>query len=679
MIIRKLTLNDFGVFAGQQELDLSPRGYQGGRQNPIILFGGMNGSGKTTILEAVRLCLYGRASLTKKVSNKEYQEYLRGLIHRYPPFALNSSSAAIKLEFEYGNGEGAELFVIERLWLDNGEGIDETLKVYRNGCLLSELEADYWQDFVQDLIPQGIAQLFFFDGEHIQQLAYGEKGDTRLAESINNLLGLDLVDRLQADLNIYVRRQKKSSEEGEIQKQILNLESRKNELEAKLRELEQVLASKKMEIDELTSQIALLEQRLSQRGGLWIKDREALHEQKARLSQAIETVRNQIREQCAGLYPFSLIPELCLQVSEQLVNEGHHRHWDALHRQLGTIAEKVASQTKLYISKLPGAPKPLASKIAEFVKTSITNQDSPEGSADIQLIHDLSPSLQTELMSMLTQIIGDVPEGMKTLSSAMERSIRDLEKIERKIQRIPPEEAVKPIIDDLSEANKLLGSFQSETSALGVQISSLKFQIQETLRGMKKLYDRLDEREDIADRISLANKVGGVLTEFISQVRRKKLRELEQCFSSIFNNLARKEDVLSEVKIHQEDFSVTLYNRHAVQIAKNQLSAGEKQIYAISLLWALSKVSGRPLPVMIDTPLGRLDSDHRRHIVENYFPRASHQVIILSTDTEIDQHYFEVLTPEISHAYHLEYNNKDGSTSIKEGYFWEHKEVVKCG
>ena len=67
------------------------------------------------------------------------------------------------------------------------------------------------------------------------------------------------------------------------------------------------------------------------------------------------------------------------------------------------------------------------------------------------------------------------------------------------------------------------------------------------------------------------------------------------------------------------------------------------------MLWALGRTSGRPLPVIIDTPLARLDSDHRRLLVENYFPQASHQVILLSTDTEVDQLYFDLLNPP-SHA-----------------------------
>ena len=60
--------------------------------------------------------------------------------------------------------------------------------------------------------------------------------------------------------------------------------------------------------------------------------------------------------------------------------------------------------------------------------------------------------------------------------------------------------------------------------------------------------------------------------------------------------------------------------------------------------------------MIIDTPLGRLDSEHRGRMIEHYFPNASHQVIVLSTDTELDKQNFEKLSPHVSHAYHLVYN-----------------------
>ena len=77
----------------------------------------------------------------------------------------------------------------------------------------------------------------------------------------------------------------------------------------------------------------------------------------------------------------------------------------------------------------------------------------------------------------------------------------------------------------------------------------------------------------------------------------------------------------------------------------------------------------RPLPTAIDTPLGRLDSGHRGHLVERYFPFASHQVLLLSTDEEIAGDYLERLSPWIGRIYALEFDDAAGATRISEGYF----------
>ena len=119
-----------------------------------------------------------------------------------------------------------------------------------------------------------------------------------------------------------------------------------------------------------------------------------------------------------------------------------------------------------------------------------------------------------------------------------------------------------------------------------------------------------------------------------------------------------------------------LFNHDDHEIPAARLSAGERQLLAVSMLWGLGQAAGRPLPVVIDTPLSRLDSSHRRHLVERYFPRASHQVLLLSTDEEIDEELFEALSPTIGHMYHLTHDDAIGATSIKPGYFWE--EAALC-
>ena len=110
-------------------------------------------------------------------------------------------------------------------------------------------------------------------------------------------------------------------------------------------------------------------------------------------------------------------------------------------------------------------------------------------------------------------------------------------------------------------------------------------------------------------------------------------------------------------------------NENSEEVNKASLSAGEKQLMVIALLWALAICSKKKLPVIIDTPLSRLDSAHRVALIETYFPQASEQTIILSTDQEIDEKYYEIMKDNVGDEYTLNYSDSTKATTIQNGYF----------
>ena len=207
--------------------------------------------------------------------------------------------------------------------------------------------------------------------------------------------------------------------------------------------------------------------------------------------------------------------------------------------------------------------------------------------------------------------------------------------------------------------------------------------LEEHKRSLRKAIDITRKLDKISENLSLdeksdrvlvyADKSRSLLKDFSQELAKRKVHDLEQEFIESFHRLARKDDISLSAEIDPNTFAVRLIDENQQEIDKNDLSAGEKQIYAISILEALGKTSGRKLPIIIDTPLGRLDSKHRENLINNYFPTASHQVIILSTDTEVDESFYSDLSTSISHAFKLDYDSRSGSTSAKEGYFWRSK------
>lgn len=129
--------------------------------------------------------------------------------------------------------------------------------------------------------------------------------------------------------------------------------------------------------------------------------------------------------------------------------------------------------------------------------------------------------------------------------------------------------------------------------------------------------------------------------------------------------------MVARIAIDPETYRIQLFDRSNSTFPAKRLSAGERQLLAIGLLWGLARTSGRPVPIVIDTPLGRLDSSHRVNLVESYFPNVSHQVLLLSTDEEIDEKHLGRLRDHISHAYLLHHDDHNGGTTVDDGYFWE--------
>ena len=127
--------------------------------------------------------------------------------------------------------------------------------------------------------------------------------------------------------------------------------------------------------------------------------------------------------------------------------------------------------------------------------------------------------------------------------------------------------------------------------------------------------------------------------------------------------------MFERIEISPVDYRLSLFDFSGNQVPSHQLSAGERQLLAVSILWGLSRASGRSLPAIIDTPLGRLDGHHRNKLVKNYFPKASHQVILLSTDQEIDEDLYSKIQKVTSQEYLIEYSQEHQSSEFQRGYF----------
>lgn len=664
MIIDSLSVLDFRVFSGGHNFDLVPK-IKRGKHAPIILFGGLNGGGKTTILSALKLALYGKGVLGAAASVADYHQYLRDCIHRAHNSIVKPTRAAVELTFRYAQHGTISSYHLTRDWYTDHAGkVKEGLIIARDGQPLSELSYDQAQSFLNELIPLGVSELFFFDGEKISSLAEETSGDA-LRDSINKLLGLDLIERLDSDLLTLIRTRSVKKASDERQSKVREAERSYKLLQGQLEEFREKYLSLHLDISETTNQLTKIAGSIAARGGAWSASRQAESANLDTLIGQKQAIEHTLQDLLSGLLPLAITKKINEQLLIQLEDEQRAAKAQLLNEYLERQHEKFFSAIETELA-LPVDKR----SVLESIFTRTFGAEASCAQTSKPQVHEISDRHRSGIEHRIRADLPALRQKASELSSQLHAIDLAVEGAGENIARAPDEQVLIPLF---TEQGKLQGRLSALTEQKDEIISTCKpllNQMSQLARRLDDLHAEIAHASEEERLLSLATKAKGVLKEFSSRARIEKLKELELQFFSSFNGLARKEERHLNINIDPESFEVTLIDDQTGVIRKDELSAGEKQIFAISILEALARTSGRSLPVVIDTPLGRLDSVHRKKLVENYFSKTSHQVIILSTDTEIDHGFYEGLQNSISHSYHLEYCSDSRSTHVQEGYFW---------
>lgn len=659
MILNSLTMNDFQIFKGNHTIDLAPR-LKNKKRRPIILFGGLNGSGKTTTLTAIRLALYGKQALGSSVSNKAYEQYLTECIHHAKDSLVQANSSSIELSFNYSQYGDLKTYIIKRAWNVSKKKLIEKLSIFEEDRELVELSQDQCQGFLNELIPLGVSELFFFDGEKIADLADDVNG-LNLGDSIKKLLGLDVIDTLRADLGIYIRSNSDLGYRNSEIEQISNLEMQAQNTEKKAEKiLEEILDLKPM-LFELSSNIEKIESNILAQGGGWANSREKEIARRDQLLIDKQRITKELQELISGSFPISFAPKISKRCISQLREEGDAQ----AKKEISTRVQDRINRIKVAFEK-----KSVSNENMKIVENSFRDLTSPINSTPV--IHDKSMSQIQYIESVINESKNKEQKKANRLVESLESIELELDRLGANIARSPDEKKLEPLMEQL----KL---YQEKEKAAIIKKTELKELYKSNIRQAIEFTRQLDRISQSALQLKEKNRAviyaqsaRDILKSFSQRITEQKIEDLENEFCNSYQRLARKDDTLINAKIDPKNFSVSLLDKNGELIDKNRLSAGEKQIYAISILEALAKTSGKKLPIIIDTPLGRLDSKHRKNLIQNYFPHASHQVLILSTDTEVDEAFYKELSASISHAYKFEYDSEIGCSTPVQGYFWKH-------
>ena len=661
MKLNRLVITDYGPYNGTNELNLSTT-----NDKPIVLFGGMNGAGKTTLFNAIQICLHGRSAFAERISRQEYHSRIRSKLHTSN--GEKADEASIKLAFEYGNLGDTEEYVVERRWRNRGKSLEESLDIMRNGSKLTDLREDNWEDFLKELIPPGISQLFFFDGEKVQELASAIEEGNDFEEALLSLLGLDLVERLDADLSIYLSSKLDESGHEEIAEEIESLRHKKADLEAEYDQLEEKIERKRREMDEITERIDKKETKLAQEGGAFAKERNSLKQRRKELDEEIEDLEEQIREVGRSTYPFALVPNLCQEVVDQLRTEQKAKTEAAAKARVVDELDELATDDELWADfDLPDEQAP---DVVQRLQFELAEKFETDDDSVPRLSKDFSDRQQDQMHRLVDNALNDVPEKLQQLTERLEQLNRERQNTVQQLQRAPEQSVISPILEDINELNQEQGKLQNKIEQHVDRLETLETKISQLESDLEKKEDQLENLEDVSERAELAGRTRKAVQDYQEALVRKKLQRLESVLTDRYLQLTNKNELYDNIIVDPDELTIEIETVNGNRKDQSELSAGERQIFATAMLWALAEISDRPLPFIIDTPLGRLDKEHRSNLVDRFFPAASHQVLLFSTDTEITEDYYERISDDIAHEYHLQHGSYNGQTEIKSGYFW---------
>lgn len=639
MYIRRLELFNFGVYAGKNEFVFTSN-------KPVVLIGGMNGHGKTTFLEAILLSLYGSNSPAYKEQKKTYGSYLKSFVNK----SDGTLFSYVLLDFEVSPEERYE---IKRLWTGKKQ-CEETICVKRNGEDNPFL-ASNWAMFVENILPNALSKFFFFDGEKIAEMST-EENDSQVKESIKALLGINVLDTLENDLSRNLKKNKAKDGYVKLEKEIDSLKEKKEVLEnqcAGFQEKLQIATQKELEIrtkiEELRHQYAI-------QGGDAINKRQDLIQDKAIITSEFNAISEKLIGIASSSLPLALVEDMLCDIKLQAIDD----KYDRLVRESVKMIEDKAVQ---YISNT----KTSGDSIRGFI--DYLKQDVEEDFCDIyglsdHAIYQLNQLTEDELRCEKV----DVASLINNKSALNDRLLEITSYLSLDIN----ERELKGLLSSIDKEEERLEALREETIKIGDMFHDSNLSLQsvtsELNRKVETYLSEVETNDDDARRKKYSNIAILILDKYKIELQKNKTERLANTITECYKQLANKKNLINRIEMDPATLDLIYLSSEGEEIQKGRLSAGEKQLVVISTLWALAICSKKKLPVIIDTPLARLDSRHREALVKTYFPNASDQTMILSTDSEINAKYYDMMKESVGDEFTLEYNEKTRSTTVKKGY-----------
>jgi DNA sulfur modification protein DndD len=648
LTINQVSIENLGPFRDKQFFDLS---IKSGR--PVILVKALNGSGKTTLLTALQVVMYGYKAINQ-TRRSEYDQLITGL-QRHD--ATGNSAIELTLSVEIGSNE--KIITIRREWIKRGKSLVEDFSVSSDGILDVDF-TENWDEFINGILPVELVNLFLFDGEKIESLANPERLPALLKRATEVFLGLGGIDALANDLRAIERRagsfkKDKSKEFAEMRTQVDAFSAEIAVVTERIAILSQQHASAQVNLD-------IAQRKLddftveAKRKGL------NAYQQAANLQAAVKAaeLKNiEARDEVVSALEDPLLPLSWLGP----LWSHYKKQWQ--------IDEKAKNSGLLLDA--------FSKRDERILKLFFENSENNNSLLESLLKNDLL-QFQDAAKFVPVLILGENPEtidvGLNKAINRLENSVSniskvkfDFEKSQDLVREIPAEQQLSDVFEELQNRTKTVADGESKLQEIDTLLSDVnknKVHLEARLNSaLQRL--RLEFKNDSLEIKSLeaAERAKKTLLIFRERLLASKASWLAEMITIEFRQLLRKRNLISKVLVEPTTYAVSIEDSAGHILPMERLSAGERQLLAISVLSALIRERKGRFPVVVDTPLARLDRKHREALIHTFFAKVSHQVLVLSTDEEVEGNAYEALKKHMNREYELSFNDETRNSIAK--------------
>ena len=691
MKIKKITLCNVGPYSGENIFDINCDS----KEKNIILIGGKNGAGKTTFFSSLRACLYGYKAYGYENNNQRYFDEIYKLINDNEK-GKNNGYAKVELTLLFDDGMYNNEYIIRREWNLNERKITEDYNISLNGKTLEGDELVDFENYLLHIIPPNLFKFYFFDGEKISEIFLQNNQDNSFKNAFLTMTGYDNIDLM---IRNFKRNVSNKTKDNSIAKRYFELQSEIENMQANLVELRNKRESQETSIIEVEDDIAKLEKDYEKDGGLSVEkwkeyNKEIINEEAKREEY------HRVRKDLANTeIPYIILNEKLKKLKEQIEDE------DKLSMKLAVM--KLINKESL--KKLIGNvfDKKVQDKLIDKICSYIDEKTKVE-SDNIFILLGLSNQEKGEVLSQIEKHNNFDKSIILKLYEEIKKSLSKTQRIRKTLE--------KSNIEHYEEFLKVKQNFLNTKSELYETLNLLDVEMakmqthleieQEVFKKVKKEYEEVLKTmsvNDISSRALLA------LEKISEELLRSQIDKVENNFKKIFSKIINKKDFIDGIYI---DEKLNIYPYKNVRVSKDKIeklmndkkdiidvvgtrgkeiiekhinddkdyidlpmeitspfSQGERQVYIMSIYFALMQISRVDVPFVIDTPFARIDKEHRSKIVKYFFTKLKGQVFILSTDEEINDEYMNDIKDSVSNKFLLEYISR-GKTKVHiDSYF----------